>query len=118
MINGLQITKGLIIDKPWIGYILDGLKLWEMRSSNTKLRGHIALIEKGSGMIVGVATLIDSIPQMDINVLMDNFDKHRVDYNAHPELLRWNRGWVLENAQKVDPVRYVHPRGAVIWVNL
>jgi hypothetical protein len=39
--------KGLIIDEPWIGYIISGTKAWEMRSRNTAARGRIGLIRKG-----------------------------------------------------------------------
>jgi hypothetical protein len=28
----MQVTKGLIIADPWIGYVLDGSKTWEMRN--------------------------------------------------------------------------------------
>ena len=31
----MRISKGLIIADPWIDYILDGKKTWEMRSSET-----------------------------------------------------------------------------------
>jgi hypothetical protein len=48
-------VKGLIIDEPWIGYIISGTKTWEMRSRNTVRRGRIALIQKGSKMVIGVA---------------------------------------------------------------
>ena len=35
----MRITKGLIIADPWIGYILEGTKDWEMRSSGASHRG-------------------------------------------------------------------------------
>jgi hypothetical protein len=41
-------VKGLIIDAPWIGYIISGTKTWEMRLRNTAVRGRIGLIRKGS----------------------------------------------------------------------
>jgi hypothetical protein len=40
--------RGLIIDEPWIGYIISGTKTWEMRSRNTAIRGSIGLIRKGA----------------------------------------------------------------------
>jgi hypothetical protein len=53
----MHIVQGLIIADPWIGYILDGSKTWEMRSSPTQVRGAFALIRKGTGAVSGVATL-------------------------------------------------------------
>ncbi len=43
---------GLVIDKPWIDYILEGKKTWEMRSQATKNRGLIALIRNQTTPIV------------------------------------------------------------------
>lgn len=42
------MDRGLIIRKPWIDYILDGTKVWELRSTRTKIRGEIGLIEAGT----------------------------------------------------------------------
>jgi hypothetical protein len=43
----MRVTKGLIIADPWIGYVLEGSKTWEMRSSKTSVRGPFGLIRKG-----------------------------------------------------------------------
>jgi len=48
----MNIIKGLIIDTPHIDNILSGQKTWEMRSTQTKQRGLVALIRKGSGTVV------------------------------------------------------------------
>lgn len=37
--------------------ILDGIKRWEVRSRSTRVRGRIALSEKGANAIVGTCTL-------------------------------------------------------------
>ena len=37
--------KALIIKKPWIDYILNGSKVWEIRGSKTNIRGKIELIQ-------------------------------------------------------------------------
>jgi len=52
--------KGLIIKSPWIELILEGKKTWEIRGSNTKIRGPVALIKSGSGKVFGEANVIDS----------------------------------------------------------
>ena len=44
--------KGLISKSPHVENILSGKKTWEIRGSNTRIRGEIALIKSGSGTIV------------------------------------------------------------------
>ena len=116
-----KITRGLIIRQPWIGKILSGEKDWEMRSSATKLRGPIALIESGSGKIVGVAEITDVEGPMNPAQVAFNQARHRIPHEMIESgaVAKWNTAWVLENVQKLEtPVPYKHPSGAVIWVNL
>ena len=97
--------KGLIIDEQWIGLILQGNKTWEMRTSTWKHRGHIGLIRKKSGHVVGVAELVDNRPPLT------NLAAYAEAENFHciPP----------ENAQPLRrPVPYRHPNGAVKSVNL
>ena len=53
--------KALLIKTPWIDKILDGKKTWEIRGSATKIRGRIALVQSGSGTVVGICELVDCI---------------------------------------------------------
>jgi ASCH domain len=71
-------VKGLIIREPWIGMIMDGSKTWELRTQHTTMRGEIALIRKGTGQIVGVADLIDSLPQLGRQALAESVQFHGV----------------------------------------
>lgn len=110
-------SYGLIIRQPYIGDILTGDKLWELRTANTNRRGLIYLIESGSGLIKGFTELKDSI-RLDKELYDSSFDKHRV---AIPyEDCRWNQyAWVMQDTHKfLHPYKYQHPRGAVIWVRL
>ncbi len=50
--------RGLIIDEPWVSYILDGRKTCELRGSNCRIRERIGLIRKGSGLVVGTADVV------------------------------------------------------------
>lgn len=117
-IDRKEYTKAIIIDYPWIDYILTGQKIWEMRSKSAKFRGNIAFIAKGTGMIVGVGELVDSLPKFERHELISNFDKHCVDYENHPELLKWCCAWVIKNAKPIKPTPYPQKRGAVVWVNI
>ncbi len=46
-----MIKRGLTIDEPWIGHILEGQKDWEMRSQATSYREWFGLTRKGSGVV-------------------------------------------------------------------
>jgi len=119
VINGREVTRGLIIDLPWIELILNGLKTWEMRTRKTKIRGDIALIQKGTGTIVGLANLTDCKDSMNLDDLELNFEKHQVDYKKIVSAQKWNTPWVLSNVERLEsPIPYKHKTGAVIWVDL
>ena len=115
------LSRGLVIDQPWVGLIADGAKVWEMRTRPTKVRGWIGLIEKGSGTIIGAAYLKDSLPALQRNKHQLKYRKHRV----RPEPgHRTYKGkylfpWVMAKAFRLPkPISYRHPSGAVIWVTL
>jgi len=114
--------KGLIIDEPWISKILSGEKVWEMRSTNCKIRGEIGLIKKGSGTVVAKATLVDSIGPFSRQELKEQQSKHAInsfEIDDDRWMDKWNYAWVLEDVQKLsNPVKYKHKSGAVIWVTL
>ena len=115
------ITKGLVIDAPPIDRILDGIKTWEMRSTATKVRGRVALIRKGSGTIVGTAEIVDCVGPLSPDQMLQNHERHRIDPARirSGEVAKWKYAWVLANVRRLPaPVPYVHPSGAVIWVNL
>ena len=109
--------KALIIKKPWIDYILDGNKIWEIRGSNTKIRGKIELIQSGSGLVVGSCEIIDC-KELTLEEYAKNIDKHNIQ-EVH--ILPYNKtyAWVISNVKRYEiPRKYKHPNGAIIWVNL
>ncbi len=112
--------NGLLIRNPWIDMILQGKKIWEIRGSNTKKRGKIALIASGTGMIVGTCEIVDSIGPLTIIDLKANTNKHRIsERNLVKPPYRKTFAWVLNKAKKLEnPIPYKHPRGAIIWVKL
>lgn len=108
--------KALIVKKEWLEKIFNDNKTWELRSRNTKIRGKIKLIESGSGTIIGECELVDSIKITEKD-FFDNLNKHKV--NDVSVLKKWNYAWVIKNARKYDKaIKYNHPKGAVIWVNI
>jgi len=114
--------KGLISKSPHVENILSGKKTWEIRGSNTKIRGEIALIKSGTGTIVGKCEIVDVIGPLDFSDLEANINKHCVSqdqldcvFGKYKKLY----AWVLNKEKMFDtPVKYMHPQGAIIWVNL
>jgi hypothetical protein len=115
------VESGLVIRKRWLDLILSGQKFWEMRSKDTKKRGPIALIEKGTGLVVGTANLVDSLAPLGRDNYMSHRDKHAIPETMLEEVLaaEWTHPWVLANARRLpSPVPYVHKPGAVTFVRL
>ena len=111
--------NGLIIKKKWLDLILAGQKTWEIRGSNTKVRGRIALIESGSGLVLGEAHLVDVVGPLTKREMLANVKKHHVTEETIRRGLRYKspHAWILTNAKRYrKPVPYDHPAGAVIWV--
>ena len=69
--------KALIIKNPWIDYILNGSKVWEIRGSKTNIRGQIELIQSGSGLVVGSCEIIDC-KELTLEDYKNNIDKHNI----------------------------------------
>lgn len=113
--------KALVIKQPWIDMILAGRKMWELRGSSTKARGTIALIESGSGLVVGTCDLVDVVGPLSIADLKRTTRRHCVPARQLGRKTPYKRthAWVLANARRLKkPVPYKHPQGAVIWVKL
>ncbi len=109
------MERALIIRKRWLDKILDGGKVWEMRSTKTNVRGKIGLIESGTGLIMGEASLVDCLGPIDCSDAGLSEDKHHV--LDHYLLEKWKFPWVLAGAKRYnEPIPYRHPKGAVIWV--
>jgi hypothetical protein len=115
------MLDGLLIRAPWIDKILDGAKTWEIRGSHTYKEGRIALIESGTGTVVGVAELVGVVGPLSLKDLSANWRKAGFDRDEQLFRLPYKQtfGWVLQNPKRLrSPVPYDHPSGAVIWVRL
>ncbi|CAM0103508.1 ASCH domain-containing protein [Vibrio phage 340E47.2] len=116
IIDGVEISRGLIIDEPWISKILSGEKTWEMRSAKTKVRGEIALIKKGTGTIVGTVELYDCLSCDPEKLPMGV--SHCIPRSMFNVFEKWNVAWKLRGVKAISPIPYKHKQGAVIWVKL
>lgn len=114
--------KGLIIRAPYIDWILDGRKTWELRGSATKVRGPVALIQGGTGKVVGTCEISGVVGPLAVNDLRANAKKLNAKPSDFSEPLHYGdktHAWVLSNVKRLKkPVPYQHPSGAVIWVRL
>lgn len=112
--------RGLIIKERPLNKIFEHKKLWEIRSSNTNIRGKIFLIQSGTKMILGECRIIDCI-KLDENMFENNRSIH-FSHKKYSELLyKTPYAWVIDekSIKKYEqPVQYEHPSGAIIWVNL
>ena len=110
---------GLIIRQPWIDKILAGDKTWELRGSRTHKRSRIALIQSGSGLVVGECDLIDCIGPLDKLMFTKNIDKHGSSYSFEELPYKQTFAWILRNAKRYQtPKPYTHLQGAIIWVKI
>ncbi|MBR1216410.1 DUF4357 domain-containing protein [Bradyrhizobium sp. U87765 SZCCT0131] len=113
--------RGLVIREPWIGKILAGTKTWEMRSRVTLVRGAVALIRQGSGLVVGTASLIECLPALTKDNYLDHADRHQIPGEMLDEVIGngWVHPWVLSDAHPLaSPIPYQHKSGAVTFVSL
>jgi hypothetical protein len=113
--------KALLIHKCWLDLILSGKKTWEIRGKATATHGPIALIQSKSGMIYGVCELASVRGPVSIEDLQSNCHLHCIPRGDIPHVVHYERpyAWILKNARRLKvPVRYEHPSGAVVWVNL
>ncbi len=109
--------KGLIIKPKWANLILQGEKSWEIRGCNTSIRGPIAIIKSGTGMIYGTVELVDSI-QVNLSTLTNNINLHCVEDLS---VVKYPNpyAWVLKNPVPYDnPIPYTHKQEVVIWANI
>jgi len=118
--NGNEISQGLIIRQEPLDKILRGDKTWEMRSRPIKTRGSIALIQKGSKAIYGVADLLDCKGPLSRHELLAGEKYHQItpDRWSDPDVAKYDHAWVLGNVRRLStPVPYVHS-GGVQFVTL
>jgi hypothetical protein len=116
-----RTMKGLLVKLPWIDKILRGEKTWELRGSNTRIRGPIALIQSGTGTVVGVCELTSVEGPLSLVRLRRTTARHRVPVQHFKDGLPYPKtyAWSLRGARRLPrAVPYRHPSGAVIWVIL
>lgn len=112
--------NGLVIRSPWVEMILDGRKIWEIRGRNTRVRGKIALIRSGSGLIVGTCQLVDVVgPLTRVEFRRNRRRAGLMEAQAKSLPYPTTYAWVLTDVRKYRrPRAFKFPAGAVVWVRL
>ena len=113
----MNLKKGLIIQREHCENILNGSKLWEMRSKITKFRGEFGLIISGTGMVYGKVRLIHvSSARIDTE---EKWARSIWFHKCDEFMPQRPVPWLLRGAVKFDePIPYKHKNGCVTWVNL
>lgn len=115
----MERVRGLIVREEYIRLILSGRKRWEIRRTNTRVRGLVALVSRG--MLYGFVEIVDSFP-VDVEELKERADMHGVEPGFVERYAAGRRRlyvWVVERPLRLPrpvPVRYA--RGAQVWAQI
>lgn len=116
----MEAYRGLIIKECWLNKMFNDGKVWEIRGSQTKIRGKIFLIQSRSRLIVGECEIIDCI-KLDKNLFEANKKFHTIEKKYEELNYSCPYAWIINprSVRKYDiPVTYPRHNGAVIWVDL
>ena len=112
----------LLVREPWVSLLCQGTKTWELRGSRTLKLGRVALVASGTGgWVVGGATLVGCHGPLSATQLAAAEALHCVPGGGATSFRRYKEifAWEFAHASRAEaPLRYEHPAGAVIWVNL
>ena len=120
-------TCALLLKKPWAMKILQGEKTLEIRGSNTKKRGTIAIASEGK--VLGEVALKDSFQiafndehgqmhDLEPYNFANMYAQHRVGSSSQ---IKYKKvyAWALTNPKLYDhPVDLHMKRGCIVWVKL
>ncbi|MGN8115376.1 ASCH domain-containing protein [Labrys sp. 22185] len=119
-----------MIREPWISQILMGRKTWELRGTPTKIRGRLALIRSGSGLIIGECQLDDCVGPVGFDTLiatgaLSSHERDDIEREGHAPYVAVDGvtsktfAWIVSRPILYSqPVAYNHPSGAITFVDL
>ena len=93
--------KGLIIKKFWLNKILSNEKIWEIRSSNKKIRGKVYLIQSGTKHIYGECDIIDS-KKLSLTEYQSNKNKHCILNGLDNLPYKNTYAWIISNVKRYE----------------
>lgn len=105
----------LTVKQPWIDKLLDGSKIYEIRSSNTKKTNTmIYLAQSGTSYLVGSIIIKEVIGP----ITEERFVEDRPFHCATGTTLPYKKTyyWVMEHPVRFPtPIFFKRPQGAIIW---
>lgn len=121
--------KALKVQEPYATQIVNGEKSWELRRTNTSIRGRVGIAS--GGKLLGEAVLTDvrkekvddlqrrrRFRQLHNNVSNEFIGKYSLG-NKNQKPLDELFVWVFEHPKVYNPpLHFEAPRGSVVWVNL
>jgi hypothetical protein len=122
--------RALLVREPYLSLILMNKKRWELRGRSTNIRGRIALIRSGSGLVVGECEIVDCQGPIDFVTMtktsnLSAEERRELIQNGHAPYLQKDGlssktyAWVVSNPiLYTHAVPYRHPSGAVTFVDL
>jgi hypothetical protein len=122
-------TRALIIKPEPLRKVLAGTKTYEVRSRPTRLTGQvIALSEKGTNRILGVATIDQCLGPLTLSQVRASHGRMGIKTaELMADLKYWRRecaagrvyAWVLRAVKRLPrPVPFRNPSGAVVWARV
>ena len=132
LMDSQPLERALLVQEPWAGYLVDGLKEWELRGSACNIRGRIGIAVKGQ--IIGEVRVVQSmkiaerdssgrltkVPGNEGNfpLLAANLNRHRLEDFGRFPWKQWH-AWVVTGAMRYSPpMSYQQKQGRVNWVRL
>jgi len=116
------MPRALIIEKEPLDLIFARKKLLELRRRNTKTRGKIGLIQKGTKTIVGSVDIVGVIsfhPFQASHTLCGLLQMNRHDVKRYGKNRDVIYAYILKNPKRFrKPIPYRHKSGAVTWVKI
>jgi hypothetical protein len=113
------LLRAVPVRAPFVDWILEGKKTWEIRSRSTKIRGVIGLIKSRSLTVVGRCEIVEVIGPLTRELIRQKAQAKMNEPPAECFDCVGNYAWVLGNVRRFKkPVPYRHPSGAITWVKL
>jgi hypothetical protein len=107
------------IRAPFVDWILDGKKTWEIRTRSTNIRGRIGLIKSKSLTVVGTCEIVDVLGPLTAAMIRKNARSKMNEAPGDCAGCVGQYAWVLGDVRRIlRPMPYLHPSGAVVWVKL
>ena len=117
-----MIQRAFFLKPQWLALVLSGEKSWELRTTATSIREQVGIIEKSSGTVVGICTIVACHGPLTDDELAASYSKHLttpLDRQRLAGARPYRYAWVVDHVQALRvPVPYVHIPGTQGWCGI